>query len=395
MIQKNRTIKTGNQAMAEAMRQIAPDVVAAYPITPATEIVGAFSQFVADAKVKTEFMAVESEHSALSAVIGAQAAGVRAMTVASSQGLALMHEMLYIAAGLRLPIVMPVANRSLSAPINIHCDHSDTMGSRDSGWLQFYSENPQEAYDNLLQAVKICEDKDVLLPGIVAMDGFITSHSMEVVDLLKDKEVKNFIGQYRPKRFLLDTDRPYTLGALDLPDYYFEHKRQEVEGMKRAKKVILKVAKEFGEKFGRSYGLFEEYLMKDAEVALVGMSSFCGTARMAIDNLREKGIRAGMIKLRVFRPFPYQEIADSLNRVKAVAIMDRVEPMSGYGGPLFNETRSALYNSDKAPKIVNYIYGLGGRDILVEEIEKVFINLEKIKKINKTKSIISYLGIRE
>ena len=391
-----RVAKTGNEAMAEAMRQINPDVVAAYPITPATEIVQIFSQFVADGLVDTEFVAVESEHSAMSACIGAAAAGARTMTGTSSQGLALMYEMLYIAAGLRLPIVLPEVNRALSSPINIHCDHSDTMGARDSGWIQIFSENSQEAYDNIIQAVRICEDPQVRLPGLVTADGFIISHALEVVDLIPDEEVKSFIGEYKPERCLLDIEHPYSLGALDLQDFYFEHKRQEAEAMYSAPEVIRAVGEEFGKKFGRKYGLTEKYKLDDAELAIVVLGSTAGTSRVVIDDLREKGIKAGMLKIRAFRPFPHQEIAESLSSLKAVAVMDRVEGMAGFGSPTFSEVRAALYDLPTSrPPIVNYIYGLGGREISQEEIASVYKDLEKIAKTGKVKERVNYLGVRE
>ena len=339
-----KTAKTGNEAMAEAMRQVNPDVVAAYPITPATEIVMIFSQFVADGLVDTEYIAVESEHSAMSACIGASAAGARVMTSTSSQGLALMYEMLYIAAGLRLPIVVAEVNRSLSAPINIHGDHSDTMGARDSGWIQIFSENSQEAYDNLIQAV--CLAEIAKLPVMVMTDGFIISHCLEVIDMLSDADVKKFVGEYKPERFLLDLKRPYTLGSLDLQDYYFEHKMQEAEAMRNSGKIILDVAQDFKKKFGREYGFFEKYKLDDAEIAVVCMGSTAGTTKVVVDELREKGIKAGLLKPRVFRPFPYKEIAGELSHLKAVAVLDRSDTFSAYAGPLFTEITSALFTSD-------------------------------------------------
>ncbi|MDO8734393.1 MAG: pyruvate ferredoxin oxidoreductase, partial [Elusimicrobiota bacterium] len=335
-----KTAKTGNEAMAEAMRQINPDVVAAYPITPATEIVMIFSQFVADGLVDTEYIAVESEHSAMSACIGACAAGGRVMTSTSSQGLALMYEMLYIAAGLRLPIVVAEVNRALSSPINIHGDHSDTMGARDSGWIQIFSENSQEAYDNMIQAVRIAEK--VKLPVMVMTDGFIISHCLEVIDMIPDSDVKKFVGEYKPERFLLDVKNPFTLGAIDLQDYYFEHKMQEAEAMKNSGKIILDVAADFKKKFGREYGYFEKYKLDDAEIAVVCMGSTAGTTKVVVDELRSKGIKAGLLKPRVFRPFPYKEIADELSHLKAVAVLDRSDTFSAYGGPLFTEITSAL-----------------------------------------------------
>jgi pyruvate ferredoxin oxidoreductase alpha subunit len=384
---------TGNEAMAYGMKQINPDVVAAYPITPATEIVQIFSQYVADGDVDTEFVAVESEHSAMSATIGASAAGSRAMTATSSQGLALMFEMLYIASALRLPIVMPEVNRSLSAPINIHADHSDTMGARDAGWLQIYSENSQEAYDNLIQAVKIAEK--CLLPVMVTIDGFILSHAMERVETFGDKDVQNFIGKYKPAHPLLDVEHPITIGAIDFTDYYFEHKRSQIEAMNKAEPVILEVAKEFKKSFGREYGLFEKYKMDDADIAIVALGSTAGTAKVAVNNLRAKGKRAGLLKPRVFRPFPAEKLSKTLSNLKAIAVLDRSSGMNAYAGPLFAEISSCLYNSKSRPKISNYIYGLGGRDTTVENIEKIYRDLEKVAKSGKVENLINYMGVRE
>lgn len=386
--------KTGNEVMAEAMRQIAPDVVAAYPITPATEIVQIFSQYVADGIVPTEYVAVESEHSAMSACIGSCAAGARTMTGTSSQGLSLMWEMLYIAAGLRLPIVMAEVNRALSAPINIHGDQSDTMGARDAGWIQIYSENSQEAYDNMIQAIRIAEKAK--LPTMVTTDGFIISHCMEVVEILPDEDVKSFVGEYKPERMLLDLKKPYTLGAIDLQDYYFEHRVQLAKAMNAAKPIVLEIAKEFKEKFGREYSFFESYQMDDAEVALVIIGSAAGTAKVVIDELRSKGVKAGLVKIRVFRPFPHEEIAKVLSKVKAIAVMDRADSCAGSFAPVFTEITSALYThvSSNLPKVVNYVYGLGGRDIMTTHFEEIFERLGKIAKGDKVGEALEYVNVR-
>ncbi len=386
---------TGDQAVAEAMRQIEPDVVAAYPITPQTEIVMNFSQFVADGKVKTEMIPVESEHSAMSACIGSAAAGARTMTATSANGLALMWEIVYIAASTRLPIVMPVVNRALSAPINIHCDHSDTMGTRDSGWIQIYSENAQEVYENTIAAVRIGEHKDIRLPVMVCQDGFITSHAVEGIEIFDSKVVKDFIGEYEIEHSLLDVDNPVTYGPLDLQDFYFEHKRQQSEAMKNALGVIPEVLKEFNKIFGRNHDLLEEYKLKDADIAIVALSSTAGTAKVVVDELRKDGIKAGLLKPIFFRPFPKERITKSLSNLKAVAVLDRAESFSTMGGPLFNDLRSALYDSKKRPLLVDYIYGLGGRDIFPEDIKRVFKDLEDIKKAGKVKSLINYVGVRE
>lgn len=385
----------GNQTIAEAVRQIDPDVMAAYPITPSTAIVETIAQFKADGLIKGEFVCPESEHSAMSVCIGAASAGGRVMTATCSQGLALMWEMLYIAAGLRLPIVAAIANRALSAPINIHGDHSDTMGARDSGWIQIYSENCQEAYDNFIQAFRIAEHLDVRTPVLVGLDGFIISHSVEVIQVEDDDEVKHFVGEYQPVFPLLDTSRKITVGPIDFTDYYFEHKRSQIEGIENSPRVIEEVGKEFGKKFGRSYGFFEEYRMEDAELCIVVMSSAAGTGKDAVDELREEGIKIGLLKPRVFRPFPYEKIAEALKRVKAVAVLDRSSSPGAFGAPLFTEIRSALYDSSLHPKVVNYVYGLGGRDIKVEHFKEVGAKLKKIAETGKIEEMCGYLNLRE
>ncbi|HUU50019.1 MAG TPA: transketolase C-terminal domain-containing protein [Nitrospinota bacterium] len=386
---------TGNSAAAEAMRQINPDVCAAYPITPSTQVMEEFSQYVADGIVNTELVTVESEHSAMSACIGAAAAGGRVMTATSANGMALMWEMLYIASGLRTPLVLTLVNRALSAPINIHGDHSDGMGARDSGWIQLYSENSQETYDNLLQAFPIGEHEDVRLPVMVCLDGFIISHSIENMEMLENEEVQKFIGKYKPHYPLLDVDHPVTYGALNLTDYYMEFKRQQVEAMKHAKGVILDVSKRFKELSGRDYPLFREYMMEDAEVAIVVLGSACGTAQASVDRLRAKGIKAGLIKLRVFRPFPFYEIIDALSHVKAVAVLDRADSFGAMGGPVFQEVRSALLELKESPKVINFIYGLGGRNLAVEEINWAYNELLKIVKTGKVERLTDYLGVRD
>ena len=386
---------TGDEVAAEAMRQINPDVVAAYPITPQTEVVQKFSEFVADGEVSTEMVRVESEHSAMSACVGASAAGARAMTATSANGLALMWEICYIAASCRLPIVMTVVNRALSAPINIHCDHSDSMGTRDSGWIQLYSENCQEIYDNLIQAVKIAEDKEALLPVMVTLDGFIISHATERLELLEDKKVTDFIGKYENPHSLLDVDNPVTYGPLDLFDYYFEHKRQQVKAMERGVEAIRKVGKEFGELSGRAYDLIEGYQVDDADFVTIALGSTAGTIRVVVDELREEGVKAGVLKIRAFRPFPAQEIIQALRGCRAAAVLDRSASFGAQGGPVFLEVRSALFQEIKKPPIVNYIYGLGGRDIKVEELKGVYENLQRIAETQKVRDTVGYLGVRD
>ena len=385
---------SGNEASATAMKQINPDVVAAFPITPSTEIPQYFSTFVSNGQVDTEFVAVESEHSAMSACIGAEAAGARAMTATSANGLSLMWEMIYIASSLRLPIVMSLVNRAVSGPLNIHNDHSDAMGVRDSGWIQLFSENNQEAYDNLIMAHRIAEHKDVLLPLMVCQDGFITSHSIENIELIEDDKVKEFVGKYKPEHYLLDDKNPMAIGPLDLQSYLFEHKRQQAEAMKNAKKVILDVAKDFEKLTGRKYGFFEEYKLDDAEIAIVCMNSTAGTAKYTIDRLREKGIKAGLLKVRVFRPFPGEEIAEALKNVKAIAVLDKADSLNAAGGALYEDVVTGLYNKKLSIPTVNYIYGIGGRDTKSDDIEKVFNDLSEIVKDGKVDNHYRYLGVR-
>lgn len=386
---------SGNEAAATAMRQINPDVVGAFPITPSTEIPQYFSSYVADGRVDTEFVAVESEHSAMSTCIGAQAAGARAMTATSSCGLALMWELLYVAASCRMPITMSVVNRALTGPININNDHSDSMGARDAGWIQIYSESNQEAYDNLIQAVRIGESEGVRLPVMVCQDGFITSHGVENIELIEDETVKKFVGVYEPENYLLKNENPLAVGPYGISAYYMEFKMQQVAAMRRAKEAILKVAGDFEKISGRKYGLFEEYMMEDAETAIVIAGSSAGTAKAAIDEMREEGYKAGLIKVRVFRPFPSEELAMALCNVKAAAVMDKCESYSNSGGPIFAETRSAMYDMEKRPKLIDYVYGLGGRDVRTEDIRTVFEALYEIVKSGKTGNVYRHIGQRE
>ena len=386
---------SGNEATAIAMKQINPDVVAAFPITPSTEIPQYFSTFVSNGEVDTEFVAVESEHSAMSATIGAEAAGARAMTATSANGLSLMWEMIYIASSLRLPIVMALVNRAVSGPLNIHNDHSDAMGVRDAGWIMLFSENNQEAYDNMLMAHRIAEHKDVQLPVIVCQDGFITSHSIENIELENDEEVKKFVGQYKPEHYLLNDKEPIAIGPLDLQAYLFEHKAQQAEAMKNAKKVIKEVAEEFEKWTGRKYEFFEKYKLDDAEIAIVCMNSTAGTTKAVVDELREKGVKAGLLKLRMFRPFPAEEIAEALQGLKAVAILDKADSLNSAGGALFEDVTSAMYVNKKQVPMVNYIYGIGGRDTTTMQIESVYNDLQEIVKTGETGNPYRYLGLRK
>jgi len=386
---------SGNEAVSVAMKQINPDVVAAYPITPSTEVVQFFSGYVANGEVTTEYVPVESEHSAMSACIGAQAAGGRSMTASSAQGIALMWEMLYIASAYRLPVTLAVINRALSGPINIHNDHSDSMGCRDSGWIQLYSEDCQEAYDNFLMAVRIGEHPDVMLPTMSCMDGFITSHKVENIDILTDEQVQQFVGKYQPPYHLMDQEKPMSMGPLSLPFYYFEQKRQQAEAMRGSIPHILEVSAEFEKLTGRKYGLFEEYKMDDAEVAIVILNSTAGTAKTVVDELRANGVKAGLIKIRVFRPFPVEEITKALSKCKAVAVLDKADSVNAAGGPVFTDITSAMYGRVDGVSIINYIYGLGGRDVTTDNIKEVYTNLAEIAKTGKVKEVYNYLGVRE
>ena len=385
---------SGNEAVAYAMKQINPDVFAAFPITPSTEIPQYFAQYAANGEVETEFVTVESEHSSMSACIGAQAAGCRAVTATSSAGLAFMYEVLYVAASSRLPITLACVNRTLTGPININNDHSDSMGARDSGWIQIYAENNQEAYDNYLQAMRIAETENVRLPIMVCQDGFITSHAVENILLEEDAAVKAFVGEYDPEHALMGRDHPLAVGPYDTCPYCMEHKVQQAEAMKNAKQAVLDVAADFEKTFGRKYGFFEEYRMEDAEVALVLIGSTAGTAKACVDKLRAQGVRAGLVKVRVFRPFPMEEIAQALSHVKVVAVMDKSEGNSACGGPLFAEVRSACYDLPQPPKMINVVYGLAGRDCAVEDVEKVYRHLLNIAETGEVGSRYLHMGQR-
>ena len=387
---------SGNEAAAIAMKQINPDVVAAFPITPSTEIPQYFSSFVSNGQVDTEFVAVESEHSAMSACIGAQSAGGRAMTATSANGLSLMWEMVYIASSLRLPIVMSLVNRAVSGPLNIHNDHSDAMGVRDSGWIMLFSENNQEAYDNLLMAHRIAEHKDVQLPLMVCQDGFITSHSIENIELLEDDIVKKFVGTYKPEHYLLNDKEPIAVGPLDLQAYLFEHKTQQAIAMKNAKKVIKDVSEEFEKISGRKYEFFEKYKLDDAEMVIVCMNSTAGTTKAAVDELRAQGIKAGLLKIRMFRPFPAEEIAEALKNAKAVAVLDKADSLNAAGGALYEDVTSGMFINNINVPTVNYVYGIGGRDTTVSDIKLSLIHISEPTRprIIKVENPYRYLGLR-
>ena len=384
---------SGNEAVATAMKQINPDTVAAYPITPSTEIPQYFSNFVANGSVDTEFIPVESEHSAMAATIGAAAAGGRVMTATSSQGLALMFEMLYIASGMRLPMTLICANRALSAPINIHNDHSDSMGARDCGFIQLYCENNQEAYDNTIMAVKITEKTK--LPVMVCYDGFITSHSIENIMLLENDEVKKFIGEYKPEDYLLDNEKNISMGPLALQKYYFGMRKELSDAMDDSIKVIKEVSDEFYKLTGRKYDLYEKYKLDDAEIGIVALNSTAGTIKDAIDKLRNEGVKIGLLKPRCFRPLPYLEIPNELKKLKALAIMEKADSVNGYSGPLFSEITSAMFSNNIHVNTINYIYGLGGADTKIDDIENIAKNLQKIAKDGKIDKVKHFLNLEK
>ena len=386
-----RVAMTGNDAGAEALKDVGPDVAAVFPITPQTELMHKFASFVHDGVVDTELILVESEHSAQSACFGAAAAGARTITATSSQGLLLMAEICAISASTRLPIVMPVVNRAISGPVNIGCDHSDSMFVRDAGWIQLYCENSQEVYDTVVQAFRIGEHRDVLLPVMVCLDGFIISHTMEGLEVAGPDAVRQFVGPYKPAFRLLDTSRPITVGPLHLTDHYFECKRQVIEAMDNARRVIVETGREYGQLTGREYGLFEPYRLDDAEVAIVALGSTCGTAKVAADRAREKNIRAGVLKLRSFRPFPGEELAEALRELEAVAVLDRSVSYGLSGGPLFHEVRSYVHG----PQLHSCVYGLGGRDITPADLEGVFADLDRSRGAGKRGGTFGYIGLRE
>jgi len=397
----------GDEAVALAVKQSDVDVVAAYPITPQTIIVEKLSEYVANGEVETEYVCTESEHSAMAACLAASATGARVFTATASAGLALMHEMLFVTSGCRAPIVMAVANRALSAPLNIHGDHSDAMAERDSGWIQIYAENAQEVYDSTIQAFRIAEHLDVQLPVMVGLDGFIVSHTLENVRVLEDEVAKEFVktrqfpvvlthdGKTVP--FKLDPDTPMTMGPVALQNYYFEFKRQQEEAMKNALEVIEQIHAEYAQLTGRSYGdgLLEKYKTEDAEIVIICVGSTAGTVKTVVDELRNSGVKAGLLRIRTYRPFPVKELADGLRKAKAVAVMDRSMSFGGNGGAVFHEVRHGLYDAAPHPYIVDYIYGLGGRDTSPTQIRRIFEDLQKMLQTRQIGDLVRYVGLRE
>ena len=386
---------SGNEAVAYAIKQVNPDVMPAFPITPSTEIPQMVSTYIANGQMDTEFIPVESEHSSMSATIGAEAAGARSLTATSSAGLALMWEELLLAASNRMPCVLTLVNRTLSGPININCDHSDGMGARDTGWIQIYAENNQEAYDNFIQAYPIAEDPRVHLPVMICQDGFITSHAVENIELLEDDIVKDFVGEYHPEEFLLNPGKPIAVGPYSITNYAMEAKKNQEAALEASKEVILEIAEKFEKASGRKYGFFEEYRTEDADIIMVLIGSAAGTAKEAVDELRDEGKKVGVLKLRVFRPFPAEEIAKALSNCKAAAIMDRTESYNGNGGPLGAEITAGLFREKIMIETVNYIYGLAGRDFTVDDVKNVFAEMEALVTEGRKVPQYQYIGLRE
>ena len=406
-VKQETVAMNGDEAVAFAVKQCDVDVVAAYPITPQTIIVEKLSEYVANGEVQTQYVCTESEHSAITACLAASATGARTFTASASAGLALMHEMLFVTSGSRTPVVMAVANRALSSPLNIHGDHSDSMAERDSGWIHIYVENAQEAYDSIIQAFKIAEDTSVSLPIIIGLDGFTISHTLENVDVLSDDVVKQFVGERvlplvlthegKTVPFKLDPENPMTMGPNVSPNYYFEFKRQQEEGMRVALKKIQEVNSEYAKLSGRSYGdgLVDAYQLDDAEIAIVVVGSTAGTLKVIVDQLRQEGVKAGVLRLRTFRPLPVEELRNALKNVKAVAIMDKSMSPGGLGGPVFAEIRNALYDQKQRPVMINYIFGLGGRDSSPRGLRRIFEDLLRIAKTGQSDKQVNYFGLRE
>jgi pyruvate ferredoxin oxidoreductase alpha subunit len=377
-------VMTANKAIAEAVRLARPQVIPVYPITPQTSISEYLAQFVADGEIDAEYIRVESEHSSMSAAVGASGAGVRVFTATSSQGMAYMHEILFAAAGLRTPIVMANANRALAAPLSIWNDHQDSISERDAGWLQIYVENGQEALDSVLRSYKISEDKDVHLPSMVCLDGFILTHTVEPVDIPSHEDVDNFLPEYVPEHLYLDPERPMSIGTLADPEYYMEARYEMELAMQRSLKVIKRVNKEFAEIFGREYGSVEEYYCEDAEIILITMGSLCSTIRDVVDELRANGEKVGMLKIRTYRPFPKEDIYNAIKHAHKVAVLDK-NITFGVGGALYTDLKSSISDVD----VYGFIVGLGGRDITPTHIKDI---------VNKTKNPtqdITWIGLKE
>lgn len=381
---------SGNYAVAYAVKMADVDMIAAYPITPQTTIVEKLSEFVANGELDASYMNVESEHSAMSACVGASLTGARVFTATSSQGLALMHEILFMASALRTPIVMANVNRALSAPLNIWNDHSDAMAQRDAGWIQLWVRSAQEAFDTTIEAFKIAEE--TRLPVMVNLDGFILSHMYEPVELADEDEVRKFIPS-RPLENRVSTKKAHAVGVVGPPEYYFEMKYQAIDAIEKSRLKIKEIDKEFNSRFGKSYGEIEAYGMDGAEAALIVMGSIFGSAKEVANSLREEGKKVGVISLRLFRPFPIQEIRRAVEGIKAVGVVDRATAPGGVGNPLYNEIAAALYDMPERPAIQGFVAGLGGRDIRQDDFRLMYSATEKAAREGAGRCI--YVGLRE
>ncbi len=389
-----KTVILGNMATALGAKLSRAEVIPAYPITPSTLFPEKISEYVADGEMDTQFILVESEHSAMSACIGASATGARTCTATASQGLALMHEMLYIASGMRLPIVMAVANRALSAPINIWCDHQDSISERDTGWMQFYAEKNQEALDLMIMAFKIAEDKRVLIPAMVGLDAFVLTHTMESVDVPDQEEVDKFLPPYKPLYGVLDPSKPMTFGSFGTPDYYMEFKYTQTKAIEDSEKVIDEVFAQFKDAFGREYRKIMGYKIDDADIILLTLGSMSGTARAAVDKMRAEGKKVGCAKMTVFRPFPRRELLELTRNSKVLAVVDRdISP--GFGGAVFGEAAAQYTNESIKPILMNFIVGLGGRDITPSDFEKMVEKAEKALKDGKPEKMVEWINLKE
>ncbi len=385
----------GNRTIAEAIRQLKPDVISTYPADPSSPSIASIATFIADGHLDSELINSDSHYSALSSCTGASAAGARVFSITASQGLAAMHEMLHITSSLRLPMVLAVANSSLAAPVCQNADHSDMLAQRDCGWIQLFAENAQEAYDNVIQAFRIAEHQEVRTPVMCGMDAFATSHTYENVLLENNDEVVDFVGEKSLENSILDVNQPKTIGSSADNEYYFEHKINQNHGMETSRRVIREVGKEFGDCFGRYYGYFESYRMEDAEIALILMGSACGTAKEGVDQLRERGQNVGLLKIRVFRPFPHVELREALASVKAVAVLDRVFFPGNPGGPLFQEISTILFDLEKSPLLFPFVYGLGGRDITTGHIENVVQEIKAGVEDGVGSTPLKFINLRE
>ncbi len=384
----------GGEAVAYAMRQIDPEVVAAYPITPQTFIIEKFSEYVADGLVNTEYINVESEHAAMSACVGATAAGGRSQTATSGPGLALMYEMLWVASGMRLPVVMHLCSRSFSAPLNILCDHSDVMGMRESSWPMLIGASPQEAYDQAVVMPTIAENKEVMLPSANVLDGFTVTHSVERVEVLPDEVVKAFAGEYEPAIWALEPGSTATFGTLDANDFYFEHKRQQVEAMKNSLEIIRTQLNAVGEITGRPMNLIEEYLLDDAEIGLVVLGSSEGMVRAAINEAREAGIKVGMLRIRLFRPFPVADVRKALEGIGAVGVLDRAIAFGTPGNSLLQDLATATRTMPNRPLLMDFVYGLGGRATPKFQFREAIGHVLKMNESQVEPEEPGYLGLK-